>query len=35
VHRNANPSNTLMTSDDFTYLIDFGAASTRVTKPGA
>jgi len=24
-----------MTSDDFTYLIDFGAASTRVTKPGA
>jgi len=38
-HRDAKPSNALMTSDDFTYLIDFGialdAASTRVTKSGA
>jgi serine/threonine protein kinase len=39
VHRDVKPSNALMASDDFTYLIDFGialdAASTRVTKSGA
>jgi serine/threonine protein kinase len=39
VHRDVKPSNALMTSSDFTYLIDFGiahdAAATKVTKTGA
>jgi serine/threonine protein kinase len=39
VHRDVKPSNALITSGDFTYLIDFGiahdAAATRVTKTGA
>jgi serine/threonine protein kinase len=39
VHRDVKPSNALMTSGDFTYLIDFGiahdAAATKVTKTGA
>ncbi|OBH51297.1 hypothetical protein A5686_12360 [Mycobacterium sp. E2479] len=39
VHRDVKPSNALMTSRDFTYLIDFGIAhnlaATRVTKTGA
>jgi serine/threonine-protein kinase len=38
VHRDVKPSNALMTSRDFTYLIDFGIAhnlaATRVTKTG-
>lgn len=39
VHRDVKPSNALMTSRDFTYLIDFGIAhnlaATRVTNTGA
>ena len=39
MHRDVKPSNALMTSGDFTYLIDFGiahdAAATKVTKTGA